>query len=494
MLSFNEILRTEQDAAGTWQVLVDLTDALHLFAFETEPSSQDVEDAANSYCTLENARQERLQTVADIIEVSRPALQTLCNTVAAGLQSQGLTVTLTPEELLASKPKETIALNDNCQSLLCWNISERQLSAGITTLWSSAAPHDTAKQICTSGAHVYSLAELKAYVNAISANFWVTPPPADAAPTKRGSDYADSATTETELLALVRTLQATEPATKTYVNAVKYDGPGAMFNASYTVAEAEAEASWALGTPGDGNFRESIRVGMTGGQTVYTAAGATREWADAKAAGLPDVAIGHRLVIRSQMQTYSFDHTVDILYNPWGFPQNEDYFSFLENTAYSYGVEEVVVNPYGSTDFPTPWPPAPPEDNSCNPNGDPGHGHVYSVYIPLSYYLVYWNFSNKGSPLPPPPPPAAGMTVADAGETGVNGVYTDTGTPVNGKPSLRLGTTSYYLEWTQWGNYWQIAWGSPDGMPLYYSMAGGDTPPTTGWAVAMGQPPAPTVS
>ncbi|OGV74865.1 MAG: hypothetical protein A3K19_00585 [Lentisphaerae bacterium RIFOXYB12_FULL_65_16] len=87
-------------------------------------------------------------------------------------------------------------------------IKERQQAFGITTAWSSGDPHNTARLIGTAAEHTYSLAQLKAYVNALctgaSGAFIEGPYTGGASvPTWLPATYANSATTIDELCTLV---------------------------------------------------------------------------------------------------------------------------------------------------------------------------------------------------------------------------------------------------------------------------------------------------
>jgi hypothetical protein len=89
-----------------------------------------------------------------------------------------------------------------------------------------------------------------------------------------------------------------------------------------------------------------------------------------------------------------------------------------------------------------------------------------------------------------------GYTVSGAGTAAANGQYCQTGT-LNGKPKYTKG--SYTIEYTpDWiindegnGPNWLIRSGSSD---LYYASVTTDTPPLSGWVVASGGSPAPTLS
>jgi Secretion system C-terminal sorting domain len=83
---------------------------------------------------------------------------------------------------------------------------------------------------------------------------------------------------------------------------------------------------------------------------------------------------------------------------------------------------------------------------------------------------------------------AADYTVSGAGSNEVNGTYTESGTYGG---YAQYVYSSYSLRYDDGMMRWEICeWG----MPYYYNMSFGSTPPSSGWDSEMGMDPAPTVT
>lgn len=140
-------------------------------------------------------------------------------------------------------------------------IKERQLAYGITTAWDAGSPTNTGKLIEDTGAYSYSLTQLKAYVNAIAPAYVSGSYTGGAdAPTMLGATYADTANSDTELLALVKAMLETK-LTVTVASDRENQGSGSCPNAADAETAIEtAQADYGFDPADNLYYREVVSI------------------------------------------------------------------------------------------------------------------------------------------------------------------------------------------------------------------------------------------